>query len=241
MCIRDSIQEINTLHSNIEGKLKSTVKDAIKLGELLTNVKQKLPHGTFLNWINDNCNFSRQTSHRYMSLFQYKSKCITMKHLPEAYKQIQYLEQEKKKTETQKAFQRVQQFKSTGIKPEGWRRMTDDKLYKEEIERDKRIEENRKRINKIDNEKKSSSNMFDDLLNNVIEKSKKVNSFKDSIRLSFEGKNDSFIDALIDYLDSLNDDNRRIEVCHNVIKVAKNIAKELQRKVYLDSQNNQNI
>jgi hypothetical protein len=164
-----------------------------------------------------------------------------MKHLPEAYKQIQYLEQEKKKTETQKAFQRVQQFKSTGIKPEGWRRMTDDKLYKEEIERDKRIEENRKRINKIDNEKKSSSNMFDDLLNNVIEKSKKVNSFKDSIRLSFEGKNDSFIDALIDYLDSLNDDNRRIEVCHNVIKVAKNIAKELQRKVYLDSQNNQNI
>jgi hypothetical protein len=241
MIAKTHIKEINALHSNIEGKLKSTVKDAIKLGELLTNVKQELPHGTFLNWINDNCNFSRQTSHRYMSLFQYKSKCITMKHLPEAYKQIQYLEQEKKKTETQKAFQRVQQFKSTGIKPEGWRRMTDDKLYKEEIERDKRIEENRKRINKIDNEKKSSSNMFDDLLNNVIEKSKKVNSFKDSIRLSFEGKNDSFIDALIDYLDSLNDDNRRIEVCHNVIKVAKNIAKELQRKVYLDSQNNQNI
>ena len=79
--------------------------------------------------------------------------------------------------------------------------------------------------------------MLDDLLNNVIEKSKKVNSFKDSIRLSFEGKNDSFIDALIDYLDGLNDDNRRIEVCYNVIKVAKNIAKELQRKVYSNSNN----
>jgi len=238
MIAKTHIEEINTLHFNIEGKLKSTVKDAIKLGELLTNVKQELPHGTFLNWINDNCNFSDRNAERYMKLHNYKSKIDIVSNLPEAYKQIQYLEQEKKRTESQKAFKRVKQFKSTGIKPEGWRRMTDDKLYKEEIERDKRIEENRKRINKIDNENKSTSNMFDDLLNNVIEKSKKVNSFKDSIRLSFEGKNDSFIDALIDYLDGLNDDNRRIEVCYNVIKVAKNIAKELQRKVYLDSKNN---
>ncbi len=241
MIAKTHIQEINTLHFNIEGKLKSTVQDAIKLGELLTNVKQELPHGTFLNWINDNCNFSDRNAERYMKLHNYKSKIDIVSNLPEAYKQIQYLEQEKKRTESQKAFKRVQKFKSTGIKPEGWRRMTDDKLYKEEIERDKRIEENRKRINKIDNENKSSINMFDDLLNNVIEKSKKVNSFKNSIKLSFEGKNDSFIDALIDYLDGLNDDNRRIEVCYNVIKVAKNIAKELQRKVYLDSQNNQNI
>jgi len=238
MIAKTHIQEINTLHSNIEGKLKSTVQDAIKLGKLLTNVKQELPHGTFLNWINDNCNFSDRNAERYMKLHNYKSKIDIVSNLPEAYKQIQYLEQEKKRTESQKAFKRVQKFKSTGIKPEGWRRMTDDKLYKEEIERDKRIEENRKRINKIDNENKSSINMFDDLLNNVIEKSKKVNSFKDSIRLSFEGKNDSFIDALIDYLDGLNDDNRRIEVCYNVIKVAKNIAKELQRKVYLDSKSN---
>ena len=241
MIAKTHIQEINTLHSNIEGKLKSTVQDAIKLGELLTNVKQELPHGTFLNWINDNCNFRKSSAENYMKLYNYKSKIPLVGNLPEAYKEIQYLEQEKKRTESQKAFKRVQKFKSTGIKPEGWRRMTDDKLYKEEIERDKRIEENRKRINKINNENKSTSNMFDDLLNNVIEKSKKVNSFKDSIRLSFEGKNDSFIDALIDYLDGLNDDNRRIEVCYNVIKVAKNIAKELQRKVYLDSQNNQNI
>ena len=238
MIAKTHIQEINTLHSNIECKLKSTVQDAIKLGELLTNVKQELPHGTFLNWINDNCNFSQPTSHRYMTLFEYKRKLFSVNNLPEAYKQIQHFEQEKKKTETQKAFKRVQKFKSTGIKPEGWRKNTDDKLYKEEIERDKRIEENRKRINKIDNAKKSTNNIFDDLLNNVIEKSKKVDSFKNNIRLSFEGKNDSFIDALLDYLETLENDNRRIEVCYNIIKVAKNIAKELHRKLYLDQQNN---
>mgnify|MGYP003108840636 CR=1 FL=1 len=238
MIAKTHIQQINTLHSNIEGKLKSTVQDAIKLGELLTNVKQELPHGTFLNWINDNCNFSDRSARNYILLYSYKSKMETISNLPEAYKQIQYLEQEKKRTETQKAFKRVQEFKQTGVKPEGWRKNTDDKLFKEEIDRDKRIEENRKRINKINNEKKSSNNMFDDLLNNVIEKSKKVDSFKNNIRLSFEGKNDSFIDALLDYLETLENDNRRIEVCYNIIKVAKNIAKELHRKLYLDSQNN---
>lgn len=230
MIAKTYIQQINTLHSNIEGKLKSTVQDAIKLGELLTNVKKELPHGTFLNWINDNCNFGRITSYRYMSLFQYKSKCFTMKHLPEAYKQIQYFEQEKKKSETQKALKRVQEFKQTGVKPEGWRKNTDDKLFKEEIQRDKRIEENRKKVKNIDNQKKSTDQLFSNLIDDVIEKNKKVNTFKDSIRLSFEGKQDSFIDALIDYLESLENDNRRIELCYNIIKVAKNIANNLQRK-----------
>ena len=34
---------------------------------------------------------------------------------------------------------RVQEFKQTGVKPEGWRKNTDDKLFKEEIQRDKRL------------------------------------------------------------------------------------------------------
>lgn len=230
MIAKTYIQQINTLHSNIEGKLRSTVQDAIKLGELLTNVKKELPHGAFLNWIKVNCNFTDRTSENYMKLYNYKSKIEILSNLPEAYKQIQYLEQEKKKSETQKAFKRVQEFKQTGVKPEGWRKNTDDKLFKEEIQRDKRIEENRKKVKNIDNQKKSTDQLFSNLIDDVIEKNKKVNTFKDSIRLSFEGKQDSFIDALIDYLESLENDNRRIELCYNIIKVAKNIANNLQRK-----------
>ena len=230
MIAKTYIQQINTLHSNIEGKLRSTVEDAIKLGELLTNVKKELPHGAFLNWISDNCNFSQRSAYNYIEVNKYKSKIATVANLPEAYKQIQYLEQEKKKSETQKAFKRVQEFKQTGVKPEGWRKNTDDKLFKEEIQRDKRIEENRKKVKNIDNQKKSTDQLFSNLIDDVIEKNKKVNTFKDSIRLSFEGKQDSFIDALIDYLESLENDNRRIELCYNIIKVAKNIANNLQRK-----------
>lgn len=230
MIAKTYIQQINTLHCNIEGKLKSTVQDAIKLGELLTSVKKELPYGTFLNWIQDNCNFRKSSAFNYIKLYDYKSKIPLVGNLPEAYKQIQYLEQEKKKSETQKAFKRVQEFKQTGVKPEGWRKNTDDKLFKEEIQRDKRIEENRKKVKNIDNQKKSTDQLFSNLIDDVIEKNKKVNTFKDSIRLSFEGKQDSFIDALIDYLESLENDNRRIELCYNIIKVAKNIANNLQRK-----------
>ena len=50
---------VTKLWKNIFASIRDyEVEDAIKLGELLTNVKQQLPHGTFLNWINDNCNFS---------------------------------------------------------------------------------------------------------------------------------------------------------------------------------------
>ena len=74
--------------------------------------------------------------------------------------------------------------------------------------------------------------IFDNLLNSVINEQEKRSTFKESIRLSFDGKNSPFIDALIDYIEGLEDDNRRIEACYNIIKVTKNITKELQRKVY---------
>jgi len=45
--------------------------------------------------------------------------------------------------------------------------------------------------------------------------------------LSQQGEKDPFIDALMDYLEELDDDNRRIEACNNVIKVARNIAAQL--------------
>jgi len=53
------------------------------------------------------------------------------------------------------------------------------------------------------------------------EKDIQVRNFKKSIRLSAE-------DAIIDYIDGLNDDNRRIETCYDIVKICKHIANELQ-------------
>ena len=66
----NSIHELNILHKNIEGKLKSTVMDAIMAGEILTKVKEDLPHGAFIPWIENNCIFGRKTAHRYMGIYE---------------------------------------------------------------------------------------------------------------------------------------------------------------------------
>ena len=39
-----NVKELNDLHQQIEGKLRSTVQDAIRAGELLTQAKDSLPH-----------------------------------------------------------------------------------------------------------------------------------------------------------------------------------------------------
>jgi hypothetical protein len=57
---------------------------------------------------------------------------------------------------------------------------------------------------------------------------KKRSAFKDRIRLSDGGKQDPFIDAIMDYLNELENDTRRIEACNNIIKVCRNICVKLQ-------------
>ena len=58
----------------------------------------------------------------------------------------------------------------------------------------------------------------------------KRQEWKEKIRLSDGGQEDAFMDALIDYLETLADDNRRLEACNNIVKICRNIAVELQKK-----------
>ncbi len=232
-------EELNRIHAGIESKMRSTVQDAIRAGEILAQVKERLPHGDFLPWIKLNCRFSQQSASNYMRLFEYRSKLPTVSNLQEAYRQVETLEAQERKTDDQKARERVTAFVKTGNKPEGWRRGTDDKLAQEEIERDKRIKAEQERI-KLESAKKEqtaqeSKQEYDRLFNdamkyveNATTSITKRMAFKERIRLSHEGVNDSFIDALMDYLDELDDDSRRIEACYNIIKVCKGIANDLQ-------------
>jgi hypothetical protein len=231
-------EELNRLHSSIELKMRSTVADAIRAGEILATVKQSLRHGDFLPWIKANCSFSNDTAERYRTVFLYSDKIRTVRNLQEAYKQVETLEAQAKQSESQKAAQRVAEYKKTGVKPEGWRRGTDDNLYNEEIARDERIKkfkenmriEDEKRQSQYKAQTESSSN-FDEIfksLGNVVEATKKRLEFKERIRISHEGQNDQFIDALMDYLNELADDSRRIEACYNIIKACKGIANDLQ-------------
>jgi hypothetical protein len=240
--ITNNTKVLNDLHQQIEGKLRSTVQDAIRAGELLTQTKDDLPHGEFLPWISKNCVFSQDTAERYRKLYNHADKIRTMRNLHDAYKQVKQLESAEKHTERQKSYQRVGQYKKTGIKPDGWKRGTDDTLVKEDQDRDERIRRFKERVEADKQAKESKkkdykqdSKDFNEAISKLTSRVEERETFKEQIRISSEGKDSPFVDALIDYLQGLDDDNRRLEACHNIIKVAKSIAKELDRKVYSEA------
>jgi hypothetical protein len=73
-------------------------------------------------------------------------------------------------------------------------------------------------------------NALNDAINNSVAKSSERQQWQDKIRISDSGKEDAFNQAIMDYMETLPDDNRRIEACNNIIKICKNISIELQRK-----------
>lgn len=85
---KNVIEEISVLHNDIKSLMQETFQKALRLGELLTDVKARLPHGSFIGWIENNCPFSRYTAHRYMIIYEKRgeleTQCIT--NLSQAYK-----------------------------------------------------------------------------------------------------------------------------------------------------------
>jgi len=230
---------VNSQQQRMEKGTRLLIDIALNIGEVLATV-QKSHNETFAEWVETNLTFSRPTAYRFISLYNHKNQVSGAENLTEAYKMIETLEAQQKKTETAKAYQRVEEYRKTGIKPEGWRRGTDDKLAKEEAARNERIEaikqeaETRKearedRERERENLKAETHNILN-FLDQSTKNAQKRSEFKEKIRLSFDGENDPFIDALMDYLDGLDNDSIRIGACHNIIKVCKKIAADLQSK-----------
>lgn len=241
--VDNAAAELNRLHGEIEQKLRTTVQDAIRAGEILTQVKERLEHGEFLPWIERNCEFKPRTAQEYMGFYRHSDKCASLADLQSARQIVAQIESREKQSEAQKARQRVAEYRKTGVKPEGWRRGTDDRLAQEERERDERIaaareraeavQAEREREKKRREEQRASYEQTDEILRQAVEqlseRTDKRQKFKQRIRLSQAGESDQFIDALMEYLEELPDDNRRIESCQNIIKVCRNIAAQLQR------------
>jgi hypothetical protein len=80
--------EITALHNELKGLFKVCLQKAIRLGELLTEQKEALPHGEWTPWIEANLPFSERTARRYMRLFKERAllKTDTMSGLTSAYR-----------------------------------------------------------------------------------------------------------------------------------------------------------
>lgn len=238
---KNSIQardEIISLHTGIMQSARRSVQDAIKIGGIISEQKQLLPHGEFLPWV-ETLPFDERTAQRYMKLNHYKNKTDTVSDLQEAYRQLETIEQQEKQSAEERKRAMIAEFRKTGIKPDGWDRSLDYIIQKdkEQLERQKQIREQEEisRNNRVKEreQKQHAENLFSSALeqatNEIFEKHAERKTWQEKIRLSENGKEDSFMSAIVDYLATLYDDNRRIEACYNIIKICKNIAIELQR------------
>lgn len=231
-------EQIINLHTGIMSAARRSVQDAIKIGEIIAEQKKLLQHGEFLPWV-ETLPFDTNTGERYRKIYMYSSKIPTVGNLSEAYRKIETIEQQEKQTAEQRKRSMIAEYRRTGIKPDGWDRSLDYIIKKDEDEQKLYEERKRKHLENVAKQKeaqgqqKQAEDLFSDVLskaaNEMIGNMKKRSEWKDKIKVSNNGKEDSFVDAIMDYLDTLEDDNRRIEACYNIIKVCKNIAVDLQK------------
>lgn len=231
-------EEIIELHNSIMKSARRSVQDAIKIGEIISEQKKLLPHGEFLPWVGT-LPFHRDTANQYMRLFLHSDKCRNVRNLQEAYRQIETIEHQERMSEEQRKRSMIAEYRKTGNKPTGWDRSFDYIIQKDKENEKKYQEEKRKadeeRAKRIEQRQKEeqANDMFSDALNRatdeIINKHNKRIEWKDKIRISDNGKDDAFMDAIIDYLDTLPNDNRRIEACNNIIKICRNISVNLQK------------
>jgi hypothetical protein len=225
----------STLTDDIVKELYEARKELDSRGRNLPNI----PNGTFgkgwLEYLNE-CGLSKSTVHRWLEHYE-----------PEEQRLLTDEEYQAKKEEKRRAEMsirdannsRVSQAIKTGSFPSGWnpecQRLYEDRI-KEERLRDERIRKMQEEMQKgaeerkcREDERRARVEEIDELVKGIKENITKRQVFKERIRISHDGKDDPFIDAILDYLDELEDDNRRIEACYNIIKTCKGIAVDLQR------------
>jgi hypothetical protein len=80
-------EEINRLHDDIMGGVRTTVRQAIQIGELLEQQKAEVGHGAWLPWLAENVHFAVRTAQNYMRIYGRRGELNThsVAHLTDAY------------------------------------------------------------------------------------------------------------------------------------------------------------
>ncbi len=65
-----TVEEITNLHSEIAPIFLTAFEKAVRIGEILTQVRGALKHGEWLPWVSDHLPFSHRTAWDYLSAFE---------------------------------------------------------------------------------------------------------------------------------------------------------------------------
>lgn len=81
-------KEVLQLHAEIWESFRMSVEKAIRIGELLTSIKQRIGHGQWGSWVEENLSFSQRSAERYMALTAIRIKIDSVSDLSlfDAYK-----------------------------------------------------------------------------------------------------------------------------------------------------------
>jgi hypothetical protein len=66
--------QIKAAYAAIGEACKDVVNRAIVMGDLLNQAKQRVGHGNWAGWLQDNCSLSERTAQRYMNIADNKQK-----------------------------------------------------------------------------------------------------------------------------------------------------------------------
>jgi hypothetical protein len=75
------VEEIRQLHFEICEGVRTDIRKADRIGELLVGIKDGLNHGEWLPWVKANVPFDRRTASNYMRVHENRSKWETISHL----------------------------------------------------------------------------------------------------------------------------------------------------------------
>lgn len=226
--IQRSVKDrINGLHRGIQDKMRTSVADAIEIGRLLSNEKDRLGHGNYLLWVKT-LSFSQVTAYNYVSLFKYKDKITNTVNLSKAYQIATKAEQEAQQQERKRHEALIQQRDETGEKPKGWNRSTD---YIAKKQRD-----NAEIRQQMDEKPEESAPLSSDEIDRVLDASERAVEREKAhahLNLSSYADNANQADmfaAIERYINTFDNASRQLEATHNLIKKLKEIASALQRE-----------
>lgn len=203
MLNKEFAEKINALHDRANSRAKMAVSDAIEIGKLLSDAITEHGKKTLSAWIDaGNVTIARSVAYRYVDLFEYRDQIGESKNIFVAYKQIADIKADQKRIEYKQSADRVAEYKETGKKPEGYKKNTDERR----AEKHEAVQ-NPRRDSVPANRSKAWQKIYDE-------------------RNEEEYR---FLSFIAEKLDMLNNDNQRIEVCHDIIKLCKKISAELQK------------
>ena len=236
-------EQVKICHEKIGLCFKTALESAREAGKTLNNVKARI--SGYGNWVKENCEISLRTANNYTDIYNYwnevekRNSIADFSSMNTIYKEIEQIKQDEKKTELQKANERIVLFKKTGKKPEGWRLHTDDKLLeekeKEEAEYEKRkkeaFESQKKRVEdkkRADEENARSEQRTREEVNKIIGDLQAKETWRQRLMAS-KNCTDKLSEILLDYLSGLGSDHERLVACTEGIKVLRAASVELQR------------